>query len=560
MSTVEAGWYSDPWEDGKIRFWDGVTWTDEQYDAEDSEYDVHGSEDPAPPVDHTVAPSSVLQSGQAHAAETVAPAQDPVPGLETQVPPSAPSAPGYGQGHGQVPGQMPPSAPSAPGYGPGYGQVPPSAPSAPGYGPGFGQVPPSAPSAPGYGPGGPTGAPSQHAGQYGGSGHTAASGWSAGSSAEPGWAAQTGPGFYSLPGAGSPGSTGPVAGSGQTAPFATGTYGDYPAAGAGGYASGGTAAYVQGPGQAWAGSPDGAGGFGGPGGPGVPAYQGSGYGGPQKRSAMSPAVLALIGVVVVAILGVGSYFLFFSGDDTAEPTGPGGGSSQGGEPAPAPAGAAGLTDATGAEVPADGTVDIPAGGSWTATLTVNERTGFLALAARSGADPVMSISGNGIDVEVDDIGQGANDLSAIGGDSGLDAAVGLVLEPGTYTLTVTDWAGSGGQVPFAYRTGLTGTAADGTPMPVSVPPNDLVMVEVPGSGALRTETTDGTDPQLVVFPSDGSDAEYNDDGSSSAPPELAANMEWLDSFVDVYFEGPSLAVVSTFMDRGGSTSLIYQAG
>ncbi|MGC5627238.1 DUF2510 domain-containing protein [Georgenia sp. Z1344] len=571
MSTVEAGWYSDPWEDGKIRFWDGVTWTDEQYDAEDSEYDVHGDEDPTPPVDHTVAPSSVLRSGQAFG--SVPPAQD-TPAADQGVPPSAPSAPGYGQ--------MPPSAPSAPGYGqmppsaasaPGYGQMPPSAASAPGYGqmppsaasaPGYGQMPPSAPSAPGYGAPG-YGAPGQPTGGTPGS----VSGWSAGSSAEAGWAGQTGPGFYGLPGAGSPSSTGPVAASGNTAPFGDG-YGGYAATGAGSYASGGTAAYPQGPGQPWAGSPESAGGFppqapgfgGSPqaGGYGGPPQGGGGYGSGAKRSGLSPLLAGGLVLAIVAVLGVGAYFIFLSGDDDPSAGGGGGGGSSQPAPGPAPADALTLTDSSGAEVPESGTVTVPADGAWTGTITVTERTGFLALAAYGEADPQIAVSGEGVSVEVDDVGSASRDLAPLGGDSGLDAAVGLVLEPGTYTIEVTDWLGRDAEVPFQFRSGLQGTLSNGAPVDATVAANDVVLMATEpasSSGSVHTLLQEGSDPQLVAFPAGTGEALYNDDGRSLAPADIADQMSSLDSYIDISASEPTLVVLTMWQERAGSASVTY---
>ncbi|MGC5616225.1 DUF2510 domain-containing protein [Georgenia sp. Z1491] len=552
MSTVEAGWYSDPWEDGKIRFWDGVTWTDEQYDAEDSEYDVHGAEDPTPPVDHTVAPSSVLQAGQSSGA--VAGAQDVAP-ADQGLPPSAPSAPGYGQ--------MPPSAPSAPGY----GQMPPSAPSAPGYG----QMPPSAPSAAGYGVGAlGQGAAGPHGSTpSGGSGFTAGSGWSAGSSAEAGWAGQTGPGFYGIPGAGSPGSTGPVVESGSTAQLGDG-YGGYAAAGAGSYPSGGTAAYPQGAGAPWAASPEGPGGFGAP--PQVAGYgapQGpAGYAGPQgpggyqsqqRRSGLSPLLAGALVLAIVAVLGVGAYFMFFSGDDDPTAGGPGGDPSAP-VPGPAPADALTFTDSSGAEVPESGQVQVPAGGAWTGTLTVTERTGFLALAASGDTDPQIAVSGEGVSVDVDDVGSASSDLAPLGGSSGLDAAVGLVLEPGTYTVEVTDWRQSGGTVPFEFRSGLAGTLSPGAPVDVSVAVDDVALLatEPAGpSGSVHTLREGDSDPQLVAFPTDGSGVVNNDDGAYDAPSEIGAQMSNRDAYVEVPTGSPTLVVVSMWREEAGDTSVIY---
>ena len=538
LSTVEAGWYSDPWEEGKIRFWDGTTWTDEQYDAEDAEYDVHGDDDPTPPVDHTVAPSSVLDAGLVDVPE-VAPAQDPAPaqapppqGIPTQGFPEQ-GMPAHGaptqnlpnqgfpdqgppttqnirqqqpvQGYGQVP-----SAQSAPSYGPGFGQAPsaqsapgygfsPSAASAPGYGPGFGQAP-SAQSAPGYGFS-PSAASAQSAPGYG---------------------------FAASP---------------QTTPG--GVYGDYAAAGAGGYASGGSSPFATSPQDAGPGYGQQPGGYG---------YQpNAAYAGPQaKSSSTNPAVLVIIGVIVVALIAVGAYFLFFRGDDAPAGGDPGGPSDPGG--GGTTTGALTFTGPDGQAVPATGSISIDGPEGWTGTVTVTERTAFAAYATRGAIDPVIDVTGNGVDYHLDDVGSdGYRVFEPLGGQDSWDSAAVLMLEPGTYEVTITDFATNDtGTTNLAWTAGSSGTLSPGQPVDVSVPVNGVVLLEVPatdGTAFVHTESQEG-DPRIFGIDPSAYGRVGNDDGAYSAPPDVGANMSSRDALIDVsYWDQGGVVVVGTWQNE-----------
>ncbi|MGO1561144.1 High molecular weight glutenin subunit x precursor [Actinomycetales bacterium JB111] len=552
MSTVEAGWYSDPWEDGKIRFWDGTTWTDEQYDAEDAEHDVHGGDDPTPPVDHTVAPSSVLDAGLVQVPD-VAPAQDPAP---AQSPPtqSIPNQgyPGQGAPTQGIPHQagqgfgQPTSAQSAPGYGPGFGQDPsaqsapgygfsPSAQSAPGYGPGFGQAP-SAQSAPGYGFGQDPSA--QSAPGYG---------FSPSAQSAPGY----GPGFGQAPSAQSAPGYG-FAATPQTT--SGGVYGDYAAAGAGGYASGGSSPFATSPQDAGPGFGAQTGGYG---------YQqpSAAYGGPQaKTSSTNPAVLVIIGVVVVALIAVGAYFLFFSGDDSPagtdpnDPNNPGGGG--------ATTGALTFTGPDGQPVPESGSISIDGPEGWTGTVTVTERTAFAALATRGAIDPVMDVTGNGVDYHLDDVGSdGYRIFEPLGGQDSWDAAAALVLEPGTYEVTITDYATNDtGPTDLAWTSGLAGTLEPGQPLDVSVPANGVALVEVPSTNSIATVHTESEagDPRIFGVDATGGGRVGNDDGAGNAPFDISANMSSRDSLIDVsYWTSGGVVVVGTWQNEAADFTVTY---
>jgi hypothetical protein len=153
--SVAPGWYTDPYDEQKVRYWDGSTWTEQS--APRASQPTDGG---------TGATGSLYGQSPEHAQSAAdAPGAGGVgPAATVQMPAAQAQGGGYGPGQG-----VPPSAPSGPGGAPGYAAgagFQAGGPGGPGgqYGQGgpggqYGKAGPGGPGGPGgpYGPGGPAG-------------------------------------------------------------------------------------------------------------------------------------------------------------------------------------------------------------------------------------------------------------------------------------------------------------------------------------------------------------------------------------------------------------------
>lgn len=277
--SVEPGWYTDPYDDSKIRFWDGGTWTEQSA--------------PRGSMPGAEAPTGVLPAQEQSGGQ-------PSSGEQAQS--------GTGAATGSLYGSTPEHAPSAAetSGAAATSQLP--AHGGPQQSDQFGQPQQGGP----YGPGGSAAGSPPVAGSPGAYG--AAAGFGASQGGPGNGAPQAGPGYVAPQGG--PGYGAPQGGPGYGSPQAGPGYG----------------APQGGPGQGAFGAAGGYGGAGGPGGPGGPGAQG---GGPEKKR--NPALVALLVLLGVAIVGVGGYVIYDATageDDTTAETTPPPATTPGGETAP----------------------------------------------------------------------------------------------------------------------------------------------------------------------------------------------------------------------------------
>ncbi len=156
---------------------------------------------------------------------------------------------------------------------------------------------------------------------------------------------------------------------------------------------------------------------------------------------------------------------------------------------------------------------VPAGNTWTATLSVDEATPVVVEAMADVGDLTLRVTGGAVEVENDDRGRFLDRDSV----SSLDPALGVYLEPGEYEVTVDTYISSS-STDFSLTTTVPEMVAPGDTIPVEADGDDLWLaaVELTDRATLVLDTVASEGDGLVtVFTSTGT-VEYNDDSDEGA--------------------------------------------
>ncbi|MEE6272275.1 DUF2510 domain-containing protein [Georgenia sp. MJ206] len=225
------------------------------------------------------------------------------------------------------------------------------------------------------------------------------------------------------------------------------------------------------------------------------------------------AVLLIAAVIVTAVVLLG-------GDDedpepvtrpttTVSPDAPTGDAPETDAPT-TPAGPA-VPDGAVIEVGAPVSGFVPANGEWAATFTLAEES-VVVVDARSTNDQDLTLQvlgSDGRELENDD----RDDVFEDGGSNWRDPAIGAQLEPGEYTVVLTEYTESASD--FTLSLDTVQLVSLGT-VPVEIPAGGawLAAIELPADGVYVFDavSSDDADPVLSVVSLDGE--EYSNDDSS----------------------------------------------
>ena len=264
------------------------------------------------------------------------------------------------------------------------------------------------------------------------------------------------------------------------------------------------------------------------------ASAGSGYGGgygqpgpmpPPGKPNRTPLIVGgIVGVVLVVgliLLGVN----LLSGDEdpppTADPTTTATADPTSADPTDQQSG--GSTDAGELAVGSTLSVDVPEGGTATATLTLDGPQGVRVYTS-SSTDPVIRV----LDAEGNELA--SDDDHEYNSSNGYDASVRVSLPQGQYTIEVSEWSGDPAQVTLAADLLGESTQIELGETEFQVEEDGVYVGRVsvqPGTYTVNVVSDSDSDPTLQVSPP-GGEAVENDDRGSDAPDQ--------DNIFDPYLE------------------------
>ncbi|MGC5617040.1 hypothetical protein [Georgenia sp. Z1491] len=199
----------------------------------------------------------------------------------------------------------------------------------------------------------------------------------------------------------------------------------------------------------------------------------------------------------------------------------------------------------GVEVSGELTGEVPSGGAATVTLEVTERAA-VAVGATSpdGGDLQLAISGGDVDAGIDDTYGYADIFSFDQGN--LDPAITQVLEPGSYTLELTEYGGDAAQYQLEVLSGTTVIPAGGTAnLEITGQAATLAIGEL-ATGNESIATNGEIDSVLWTFMPSSHTAYEDDDGGDGLNSLIVLPGETVE---------PVVIAVNTYGGDAGTTSV-----